>query len=57
MRDMDPKRLWDELVASLRGWMDSDAEEDEEQASDPNLMFHLMFAAPLIIGLLVMVRR
>lgn len=54
---MDPKRLWDELVASLRGWMGSDAEEDEEQASDPNLAFHLMFAAPLIIGLLVMVRR
>lgn len=57
MRDMDPKSLWDELVASLRGWMEPDSEEDEEQASDPSLAFHLMFAAPLIIGLLVMVRR
>lgn len=53
MRDWNPKSLWDELRRAFQGWMD----EDEEQSTDPTLMFHLMFTAPLIIGILAMVKR
>lgn len=56
MRDLDPKNLWDQLVASLRGWMDEE-EEDEEQASDPGLVFHLTLTIPIVIGILMMVRQ
>lgn len=54
MRDWNPKSLWDELRRTLQGWID---EEDEEQSADPTLLFHLLFTAPLIIGILVMVKR
>jgi hypothetical protein len=53
MKDWDPKSLWDELRRTLQGWMN----EDEEQSSDPTLLFHMMVTAPLVIGLLIMVSR
>ena len=53
MSDWNPKRLWDELVETLLG----DAEDREQRSLDPNLAFHLLFAAPLLMGLLLMVKR
>lgn len=53
MSNWNPKRLWEELVETLLG---SDDERDE-RSFDPNLAFHLMFIAPLLMGLLLLARR
>lgn len=53
MSNWNPKGLWDELKRTFGGASD----DDEEQSSDPTLLFHLMFTAPLLIGILAMVRR
>lgn len=54
MRDWKPKTLWDELRRALQGWME---EDEKERSVDPTLMFHLTFTAPLVLGILVMVKR
>ena len=53
MKDRDPKSLWDELRKTLQG----PADEDDEQSSDPTLLFHLMATAPLLLALIAMARR
>ena len=53
MSDWNPKSLWDELKRTFGGR----DEDDDEQSSDPTLLFHLMFIAPLLIGVLAMIRR
>jgi hypothetical protein len=53
MSNWNPKSLWDELKRTFEGWTN----DDEEQSSDPTLLFHLMFTAPLLIGLLTMLRK
>ena len=53
MSDWNPKSLWDELKRTF----ERDNSDDEEQSSDPTLLFHMMFTAPLVIGVLAMVRR
>jgi hypothetical protein len=55
MRDWKPKSLWDELRRAFHGWMEDDEGEQREQASDPSLMFHLVFTAPLLLGLYAMI--
>ena len=52
MSQWDPKSLWDELVQAFRDWG-----EDEEQAKDPSLAFHLLFTAPLLLALLALMKR
>ena len=51
MRDRSPKTLWRELCEAVKDWM------EEEPADDPALLFHLAFTAPLLIGLIAMLRR
>ena len=53
MSDWNPKSLWDELKRTFA----RDESDDEEQSSDPTLLFHMMFTAPLLLGVLAMVRR
>ena len=53
MSNWNPKGLWDELKRTFQG----SSEDDDEQSSDPTLLFHLMFTAPLLLGLLAMARR
>ena len=53
MSPWNPKGLWDELKRTFEGWTN----DDDEQSSDPTLVFHLLFTAPLLIGLLAMVHR
>jgi hypothetical protein len=53
MSQWDPKSLWDELKRTFR-WSSDD---DEEQSTDPTLLFHMIFTAPILIGLLAMVRK
>ena len=51
MRDWKPKSLWDELLRAFHGWMYG---EDDEQAQDPSFVFHLLFTAPLLLGIFAM---
>jgi hypothetical protein len=53
MSDWNPKGLWDELKRTFQGASD----DDEEQSGDPTLLYHMMFTAPLLIGLLAMIRK
>jgi hypothetical protein len=53
MRDQNPKGLWDQVVRRIKVWMDG----DEDQASDPNLALHLIFIAPLLLGIIALVKR
>ena len=53
MKDWDPKSLWDEFRKTFQ----EPAEEDDEQSSDPSLLFHLMVTAPLFLALIAMARR
>lgn len=57
MAEWDPKSLWEQLRRQFDDWMDREAEGDPEQADDPTLLFHLLFTAPFVIGLLMLVRR
>lgn len=52
MSDWNPKSLWDELVQTFKGWTDDD--EDDEQARDPGVMYHLMYTAPLLLAVFAM---
>jgi hypothetical protein len=51
----DWKSLWDELRRTLHGWMDD--EDEGEKAQDPTFTFHLLFTAPLVLGILAMMAR
>ena len=53
MRDWDPKSLWDEFRKALQG----PGEEDDEQSSDPMLLFHMLATVPLLLALIAMARR
>ena len=53
MSHWNPKSLWDELKRTFA----REDPDDEEQSGDPTLLFHMMLTAPLLIGILAMVRR
>ena len=53
MDEWNPRRWWAQLREALKGWI---GEEEEEQARDPSLMFHLTFSAPLFIAVLMTVQ-
>ncbi|HET7728742.1 MAG TPA: hypothetical protein VFK48_01800 [Usitatibacter sp.] len=58
MKRSEPKGLWEEIRSAFSQWLDGDPSDAEEEASDdPSMMFHLLFTMPLIIGILVTVRR
>ena len=57
MRVQKPKSLWDELRRVFHGWMEDDDGDQREQASDPSFVFHLLFTAPLLLGLFAMMTR
>ncbi len=49
-----PRAIWNEVREKVRGWMDTDHEREVE---DPNLVFHLAFTIPLLIGLAALAVR
>jgi hypothetical protein len=57
MADWNPKHLWEDLRRAIDEWMVPDEDGEGEQADDPTLLFHLCFTAPLVIGVLAMLRR
>ena len=60
MDDWQPGRLWQSVRQRVREWMgvedapDSQSNEDE---ADPMLIFHMAVTAPIVIGLLILMRR
>ena len=57
MADWNPKHLWEDLRRAIDDWMARDEDGEGEQADDPSLLFHLAFTAPLVLGVLAMLRR
>lgn len=56
----DPESLWGQLLRAVNQWLDDEDDEqpsEEEASEDPSLMFHLMLTAPVVIGILAIVRR
>ena len=53
MSDWKPKSVWDELLETLLG----PADDRGERSFDPNLVLHMLLTAPLLMGLLMMVKR
>jgi hypothetical protein len=53
MRDWSPRSLWHALRETVERWMD----ESDADDVDPALVFHLAFTAPLLLGLIAMLRR
>lgn len=49
-----PKAVWNEVREKVRGWMDPGRDRG---IKDPNLIFHLAFTAPLLLGLAAMLMR
>lgn len=54
MTNWNPKAMWHQLCEAVREWM---SPEDEDEVQDPNLLFHLAFVAPLLLGVIAMMRR
>jgi hypothetical protein len=52
MSDWSPKSLWDRLRRTIEDAMDEDADVD-----DASIAFHLLFIAPLFIGLVALLWR
>ena len=52
LRDSTPKSLWERVRREIEGLIDEEFDGD-----DPNVVFHLVFIAPLFIGLLVLAHR
>jgi hypothetical protein len=60
MDHWQPERVWESVRRRVREWWGADdghdAESNEEEA-DPTLLFHLSVTAPIVIGLLILMRR
>lgn len=54
MTNWHPKAIWHQVCEAVREWM---GPQEEEDAQDPNLLFHLAFVAPLLLGILALMRR
>jgi hypothetical protein len=52
MSDWSPKSAWDRMMRTLEGWMDGDAEVDEA-----SMLFYLLFVLPVLLALVLQVRR
>lgn len=57
MAHWDPKDAWDELRRAIDEWMGGEREGEGEQADDATLLFHLAFTAPLVMGVIALLRH
>lgn len=60
MDDWQPGRVWESVRRRVREWWgDDDGGESQsgEDEADPNMLFHLSVTAPIVIGLLILMRR
>ena len=60
MADWQPGRVWESVRQRVLEWMGAeDAHEASsgEEEADPMLLFHLSITAPMVIGVLILMRR
>jgi hypothetical protein len=60
MADWQPGGIWESLRQRVLDWIGADDARDaspDEDEVDPTLMFHLAVTAPVVIGVLVLMRR
>jgi hypothetical protein len=58
MGHWQPGRVWESVRKRVLEWIDEDGAEaasDDEEA-DPMLEFHLAITAPVVIGILILMR-
>jgi hypothetical protein len=58
--DWQPQQVWESLRQRVREWMgvdDAPEGQSNEDEADPTLLFHLSISAPLLIALLMLMRR
>lgn len=56
MDDFSFKAMWERLDRTVRGWIGNRDDESGEDGGDPDLLFHLVVAAPVLFGVLAMLR-
>jgi hypothetical protein len=54
MGDRSPRTFWDRLQRKVRGWLDDD---DESGADDGSIAFSLVYVAPFLLALVILLRR
>lgn len=60
MADRQPGRVWETLRQRVLEWIGGDDAQEpssQEEEADPALMFHLAVTAPVVIGVLILMRR
>jgi hypothetical protein len=58
--DWQPEQVWKSVRQRVREWMgveDVRESQSNEDEADPTLLFHLSISAPLLIALLMLMRR
>jgi hypothetical protein len=58
--DWQPERVWESVRRRVLEWMGVDEGHDgqsNEEEADPTLLFHMSVSAPLLIALLMLMRR
>ena len=58
--DWQPDRVWESVRRRVLEWMGVDEGRDgqsNEDDADPTLLFHMSITAPLLIALLMLMRR
>ena len=60
MADWQPGRVWESVRQRVLEWIGADEARDassNDEEADPMLLFHLAITAPVVMGVLVLMRR
>ena len=60
MGEWHPERIWQSVRRQVEEWMgvdDSPEAQSNEDEADPTMLFHLSVTAPIVIALLILMRR
>ena len=56
MSDWSPKTLWERVLHAIEGWTDAGGDPDAE-VDEASVAFFLLFAAPVFLAFVMLVRR
>jgi hypothetical protein len=54
MSEWNPKAVWGRVCRTVKNWM---SEDEDSDAADPDLLFHLVVTTPILFGVLAVMRR
>jgi hypothetical protein len=60
MADWQPGRVWETVRQRVLEWIgadDASESSSNEDEADPTLLFHMAVTAPMVIGVLILMRR